>query len=131
MLGKIEGRRGQQRKTCLDGITDSVDMNVGKLQEMARDREAWHAAVHGVTELDTWQLNNNTTIFLWLPQWLSGERIHLQCKSHRRCGFDPWVGKIPWRGKWQPTLAFLPEKVPWTEETGGLQSMDSQRVGYN
>ena len=42
----------------LDGITDSVDMNVGKLQEMARDREAWHAAVHGVTELDTWQLNN-------------------------------------------------------------------------
>ena len=60
MLGNIEGRRrrGQQRMRWLDGITDSVDMNVGKLQEMARDREAWHAAVHGVTELDTWQLNN-------------------------------------------------------------------------
>ena len=44
----------------LDGITDSMDMNLGKLQEMVRDREAWHAAVNGVTVLDTiWQLNNN------------------------------------------------------------------------
>ena len=51
MLGKIEGRRkrGQQRMRWLDGITDSMGMNVGKLQEMERDREAWHAALHGVS----------------------------------------------------------------------------------
>ena len=52
MLGKIEGRRkkGCQRMRCLDGITDAMDMNLGKLQDMGRDRKVWYAAVHGVTE---------------------------------------------------------------------------------
>ena len=44
---------------------------------------------------------------------------------------DPWVGKTPWRGAWQPTPAFLPGESPWTEEPGGLQSMGSQGVGHN
>ena len=54
MLGKIEGRRrrrGRQRMRGLDGITDSVDMNLSKLQEIVEDRVAWHATVHGATDL--------------------------------------------------------------------------------
>ena len=55
MLGKIEDRkrRGCQRMRWLDGITDVIDMNLGKLWEMVRDREAWHAVFHGVTRSQT------------------------------------------------------------------------------
>ena len=54
ILGKIEGRRrGRQRMRWLNGITDSVDMNLSKLREKVKDREAWHTAVHGVTKSQT------------------------------------------------------------------------------
>ena len=64
--------------------------------------------------------------FFRLPWWLRQKRICLQC---RRAGFDPKVGKIPWRRTWQTHSSIFAWRIPWTEEPGGLQCMGSQRVG--
>ena len=80
---------------------------------------------HAYLELHT-QLSS-FSIFITLPPQLEGLPGWLNSK-HRRCGFDPRVGKIPWRRVWQPTPVFLTREFPWTEEPGGLESMGSPKT---
>ena len=59
---------------------------------------------------------------LGFPGGASGKEPAYQCRRYKRCEFDPWVGKIPWRRAWQPTPVFWPGESPWTEEPGWLYS---------
>ena len=61
----------------------------------------------------------------------SGKESACQCRRCKKWGFNPWIGKIPWRRARQPTPVFLPGESPWTEEPGGRQHMGSQRVWHN
>ena len=79
----------------LDGITDSMEVALGELRELVMEREAWRAAIHGV----------------------------VKSRTCRKCRFDPWIRKIPWRRKWQPTPVFLSGESHGQGSFGGLQSM--------
>ena len=65
------------------------------------------------------------------PGGASDKELACPYRRHKRCRFDPWIGKIRWKRAWQPTSSILPWRIPWVEEHGRLQSIRSQRVRYN
>ena len=97
MLGKTEGRsrRGQQRMRLLDGITNSIDLSLSKLQELVMDREAWRAAVHGVTQDRRVGLNSRTQLSYWIRYWTELNKIIVP-EACFKMSSDKWEG---WRNK--------------------------------
>jgi len=110
--------------TSWDGyMTDMANYNGG----WAFRRHGPYASLAPAHHCVLWRL-------LWgdgASLWLRSKETTCQCSRHKSCMFNPWEGKTHWRRKWQPTPIFLPEKIPWTQEPGRLQSMGSQRTGHN
>ena len=71
-----------------------------------------------------------STTQMRLPRWLSGQESTFQCRRCR-CGFDPWVGKIPWRMEWYPTLVFLPGKSHGQWSLAGYSPWDLKRIRHD
>ena len=105
----------------LDGITDSMDMSLSKLQEMAKDREAWCAAVHGVAESQKRLSNRTTRAFLVV-----------QMVKNLPAMQETWVqslgGEDPLEKEMETHSSILAWRIPWTEEPDRLQFMGSQTV---
>ena len=129
MLGKIEGRRrrGQQRMRWLAGITDSMDMSLSKLQDIVKDRKAWHAAVHEVTKSQTWLSNWKQRWGKVFPGGASGKEPTCQCRRLRDMDSIPGLGRSTGEGNGSSILAWT---IPRTEESGGLHSIGLQKVRH-
>ena len=113
MMEKTKGkrRRGWQRMRWLYSITDSIDISLRKLQKTVKDRKACRAAVHGVARSQTLlRTKKQQIVICGLPSGTSGKEPACQCRRYKRCVFESWVRRIPWRRAWQPTPEFLPGK---------------------
>ena len=105
--------------------------------ENSMDKGAWWSTVHRVTGLEATEVTEHAYILtfqlggMWGATRVTIGKEQPTSAGDKRCGLDSSVRKSPWRRKWKPTPAFLPWWIPWTEESGGLRSMKSQRVRHN
>ena len=97
------------------------------------DRGTWWVTVHGVTRVKHYLVTKqqHVCVCVCIYRWLSGKELVCQCRRHKRHRFDPWVGKIPWKRKWQPIPVFLPGKFHGQRNLAGYSSWGHKRLRHD
>ena len=125
-LEKREGGKKRIRTGLRSQFLFSQHTTSTRPEERAENSGCGHPSVRHASDKGHTELKGKRVASAGFPVVLVGKNLPANAGDIKRCGFDPWVGKIPWRRSGQPTPVFLPGESPWTEDPGRLQSIGPQ-----
>ena len=127
---RMQGNSNSTRNIWKERQQFIYDLQSDKRCELSYERQVNSSCWWEREDKENWSVRRKQTC-VGSPGSAHGKESACHCRRHKRCRFNHWVRKIPWRRAWQPTSVVLPGESPWTEESDQLQSIGSPRVGHD